>query len=411
MLPLSMSPLKTAPPYNKRSRYYELNDIIQIAEKEFNNQEHCLLINLGIIVHQYEIWINRLPNVVPYYAIKSNPDIQIINILKNLGCHFDIASKKELQKVIECGVTSDKIIYANPCKPESHIKYSCDNGVNMMVIDSLSEMEKIHRICPNVKIIIRIKVDDSHSLCKFNIKFGLDVEELNDIFDYAHKLNILIYGVSFHVGSSCKNKNVFRTAIYECKYVIDLGRLYGFDMNIVDIGGGFPGDIDSNLFDDFADTINTAISDYFGKEEYNNIRFIAEPGRYFVMASHTLFSTVINKKVKMKQNENGLIEKTHIYYILDGIYGVFSGMMFDYAEIDIKVLHKNEKKYDDNEKQLYNTIIFGPTCDSLDIICKNKKIPEIDIGDKIVVPNIGAYSVASAVEFNGFPIPEKIYIF
>jgi ornithine decarboxylase len=62
------------------------------------------------------------------------------------------------------------------------------------------------------------------------------------------------------------------------------------------------------------------------------------------------------------------------------------------------------------EPELFNTTLFGPTCDSLDFICKNTPLPRLEVGDKIMVKNMGAYSVASATEFNGFPIPERRYV-
>jgi ornithine decarboxylase len=239
------------------------------------------------------------------------------------------------------------------------------------------------------------------------------MDEIDGVFKKAVELKSRIKGVSFHIGSFCKNKNVFMDAIQKSRWVFDIGKSYGFDMNILDIGGGFLGDINNTLFDETAEVINVAISANFPPSEIHQLQIIAEPGRYFSSASHTLVTSVIGIKSKTDPETGGT---TMIYYINDGIYGIFSGAMFDYATFDIEVLRSERdgglqgsecKKLTGT---LYNSIIFGPTCDSLDIIHKGCMLPLLKLGDKLIIRNIGAYSIESATEFNGFPIPEKYYI-
>jgi ornithine decarboxylase len=396
----------------------EHEHILYIATDYAKMNEHFFIINLGVVESQYNRWVKNMPYITPHYAIKSNPDPQIIARLNELGCHFDVASKKEIQIVMDCGVSPDKIIYANPCKSNDHIQYANNTNVNLLVVDCLSEIDKIYKFHPTANIVVRIKVDDSFSVCKFNTKYGINIEDTEDLFINAFHYGLNVVGVSFHVGSSCKNKNVFATAIENCKRVIDIGREYGFEMNIVDIGGGFPGnandqDNSGDNIDEFAKVINASIESNFNGDEYKNIKFIAEPGRYFSSASHTLFSSVIGRKMNIDSYTG---ELTMVYYINDGVYGVFSGIMFDYAKYNFDVLKKDTKGggfamgYNTPTTQLFNTIIFGPSCDSLDMVCKDVKMQMMELGDYVVVRNIGDYSVASAVEFNGFPLPVKIYL-
>jgi len=319
-----------------------------------------------------------------------------------------VASIKEIQTALECGVEPHKMIYANPCKSVKYIEFAKDAGVNLMVVDCICEMEKIRDYYPEAAVLVRIKGDDSHSLCKFNSKYGLDMDEIDGIFRRALELKTRIKGVSFHIGSFCKNKNVFLDAIQKSRRVFEIGKLYGYDMNILDIGGGFLGDIHNTLFDETADVINGAICANFPSNEIDNMQFIAEPGRYFSSASHTLVTSVISIKSKV-DNETG--ETTMIYYINDGIYGIFSGTVFDYAKYSIEIEdHDVGILRNDRENTLYNSIVFGPTCDSVDIIDKGCMLPLLRLGDRLIIRNIGAYSIASATEFNGFPIPEKYYI-
>ena len=387
---------------DKNENYYPLINRI-ISSNLIHNTEHFLLVNLSKIVNQYKNWCLNLPQVTPYYAIKSNSDTTIIRLLNELGCRFDVASKKEIELVLECGVTPDKMVYANPCKSPKYIDHAKKVGVNLLVVDCICELEKISRYYPEADLLMRIKVDDSHSLCKFNSKYGVDFDEIDGIFKRGVELGSRICGVSFHVGSSCKNKNVFDEAIQNCKHVIDMGRLFGFDMKIVDIGGGFLSEIGET-----ADVINGAIDKYFFSVEYKDVKFIAEPGRYFSSNSHTLVTSIINIKSKIDEKTG---EKIMIYYLTDGVYGVFSGAMFDYAEFEFEVLCGDEQHKGRECSPLFKSILFGPTCDSIDVISKKVELPILNLGDRLIIRNIGAYSVASAMEFNGFPIPEKIYFY
>jgi ornithine decarboxylase len=382
-----------------------------IASNTLEDPDHFIIVNLADIIHQYNHWKNKLPRVTPFYAIKSNANPVIIKLLHKLGCGFDVASMKEIQTVLGCGIEPNKMVYANPCKSVKYIEFAKNAGVKLMVVDCVCEMEKIQAHYPEADILVRIKGDDSHSICKFNTKYGLGMEEIDGVFKKAVELNIRIKGVSFHIGSSCKNKNVFMDAIQKSRRVFDIGKSYGFDMNILDIGGGFSGDINSTLFNETADVINEAIDANFGGGgmsesgvDHQKLQIIAEPGRYFCSASHTLVTSVIGIKSKTDP-ETG--ETKMIYYINDGVYGVFSGAMFDYATFDIERIAGATSVGGD---KLYNSIIFGPTCDSLDVIHKGCMLPLLELGDKLIIRNIGAYSIESATEFNGFPIPEKYYV-
>jgi len=378
-----------------------------LVSNTLEDPDHFIIVNLADIIYQYNHWKEKLPTIIPYYAIKSNSNPVIIKLLHTLGCGFDVASMKEIQTVLSCGIEPYKMVYANPCKSIKYIEFAKEVGVNLLVVDCICELEKMALHYPNADLLIRIKGDDSYSLCKFNTKYGLEGKELVGIFKKAVELGSCIKGVSFHIGSSCKNKNVFKDVIRKCKYVFDTGNSYGFNMNILDIGGGFLGDIDNVLFDDVAEVINEAINTNFTKTEVESMRIIAEPGRYFCSASHTLVTSVICTKTRVNGKTG---EITMVYYISDGVYGIFSGALFDYATFEIEVFNPDHPDKVEKNEPVYYSIIFGPTCDSLDIINKGCMLPLLEVGDKLIIRNIGAYSIESATEFNGFPIPEKYYI-
>ena len=374
-----------------------INDYI----KNNKDNEHFIIVDLGDIKRKYYQWNMLLPKITPYYAIKCNPNNKIISLLHSLGCHFDAASKNEIVRLLELNIEPSKIIYANPCKSVDYIKFSRTNDINLLVIDCPNELYKIKSYHPEANVIIRIKTDDSKSICKFNSKFGVNMNEVKSILELSIIMNIKICGVSFHVGSGCQDENVYKTAISNCRSVFDIAKDLNIKMNIVDIGGGFPGN-NYNKFENIATIINRSIDEFFKDEPA--ISFIAEPGRYFVASSHTLVCSIINKKELFDEHTN---EITYIYYISDGVYGSFSGMLFDYAKYDIIPFTNNNNN---NNNKTFSSIVFGPTCDSLDIISNNCQLPSLSIGEKVIIRDIGAYSVASSTEFNGFTRPDIHYI-
>jgi ornithine decarboxylase len=374
-------------------------DIINQYLEKKKGEQSFILVDLGDIIRQYYKWKKNLPRITPYYAIKCNPCPIIIELLNKLGCCFDCASQQEILQAINLGVEAKNIIFANPCKPVDFIKFSRSNDVDLLVIDSYNELFKIKLYHPEANILVRIQTDDSKSKCKFNCKFGVELENVKEILEMGKILRLNIIGVSFHVGSGCEDAQVYRTALEDCKKVFEIGNTLDIQMNLIDIGGGFPGTDDAKVsFESMAEVINKGIDELF--RENSNIKFIAEPGRYFVASSHTIVCSIINKKEKIDK-ESG--EKLITYYISDGVYKSFSNIIFDYAKpVFVPFNERNEKTY--------KSILYGESCDSLDIISKDCQLPSLAIGESIVVQNFGAYTTASASQFNGFSKAELFFI-
>jgi len=376
---------------------FELEDLIYkyINEKDKYDDEPFYIVDLEKVEEQFNKWVRYLPYIQPYFAVKSNPDNKIINLLAKLGCNFDCASKNELINALSIVNNPDRIIFANPCKISSHLIYASENNINKMTFDSVEELEKIYNLFPEAHIILRICVDDTNSKCKFNSKFGCPLSNIPVIFDKIKSLHMNLVGFSFHVGSGCSDAKSFYNAIKDCHYTYKISKEYGFNICIIDIGGGFPG-VDKNImFADICENISNAVNDFFSYEKKNNIiKFIAEPGRYFTEATHTLVINVIAKK-----KEGDVIK----YYLNDGIYGSFNCINYDHQmPVIIPLLKKDENKY--------NTTFFGPTCDSMDCIYKDIQYQELNVGDWLYVSNFGSYTIAPSSSFNGFSVTNKKYI-
>lgn len=387
---------------NKVKFFSDNEDILNIInvflEKDIH-EEAFFIVNLEKIIHQYYKWKKYLPNIVPYYAVKCNPNPVIIQILHHLGCYFDCASKNEMSIVNDLIKDSSKILFANPIKTSDHIRFARANDVDLMTFDCEEELHKIRLFHPYSNLILRIAVDDKKSIINFSDKFGARLNEIKKLIDLCLVLHLNLVGVSFHVGTGCYDSNQYNKAICDCRQVFNYCLEKNIKLKYVDIGGGFCG-VDNNEinFENIANIINNSIQENF--EDYiNEINFIAEPGRFFVANSHTLVVNIIGKK--MRYNENN--EKEFTYYINDGIYGSFNCVYFEKTIPNI--LPFNER----NEKT-YNTKIFGPTCDSIDLIVNNTRLPELVIGEWCYIENFGAYTSALASNFNGFQKTQIYYI-
>jgi ornithine decarboxylase len=414
----------------------DMLDIINQYLEKKKGEQSFIVVDLGDVIRQFFKWKKNLPRITPYYAIKCNPCPIIIELLNKLGCCFDCASQQEILKTINLGIDPKNIIFANPCKPVDFIKFSRSNDVDLLVIDSSYELYKIKLYHPEASLLVRIQTDDSKSLCKFNCKFGVELDQVKEILELGKILNLNIIGVSFHVGSGCEDAHVYNIALHDCKKVFEIASSLDIHMNLIDIGGGFPGTDNAKvLFETMAEVINKSIDELFN--DRNDITFIAEPGRYFVSSSHTIVCSIINKKEKIiskkekiikkeydtieqneqKNNDNYInnqnkealdktietTEKLITYYISDGVYKSFSNIIFDYGKPEFIPFNERTEK-------TYQSIIYGESCDSLDIISKNCQLPSLAIGESIIVKNMGAYTIASSTEFNGFTKAELFYI-
>lgn len=370
---------------------FDQDKILEYVMNKYNIDEPFYIVNLNEIINTYKRWINCLPLVKPYYAMKCNPNSIIIEVLNELGCCFDCASKKEMMQIMAITNNPDKIIFAHPCKYPSHIKYAYENNIDLMTFDSEDELYKINELHKDAKLVLRLAVDDSHSLCRFNKKFGLNINQLQNIFNTINILQMDLVGFSFHVGSGCTSAKVYYEALKTCSYATIEAKKNNIDIKLIDLGGGFVAT--GNSFEEFAKEINKGINDFF---KGTNIKFIAEPGRFMVQTSHTLFLTVIAKKT---------INNEYIYYLNDGVYGSFNCIVFDHQNPDIIPIEPIGRK-------IYKSKLFGNTCDSMDEIKSDILLPELYVGDRLYVKDFGAYTTsAKSDHFNGYSVQDFIYIY
>lgn len=382
---------------NFKGDQYSILDIINHFIERNSSLNSFFIIDLGSPFRLYGRWRKLLPNVIPYYAVKCNPDKQFLRTLTNLGICFDVASKAEISMVRDLDVAGSRMIFANPVKEINHIMYAKSQGVKLMTFDNEDELKKISVFHPQAQLVLRILVDDSKSKMPFGSKFGCPINNLDNVLNLAKNLTLNVVGVSFHVGSGCSDPSTYASAIRQAREVFTLGEKYGFTMDLLDIGGGFPSPEEGSGFEDIAKVITEELTSSFN----DGVRFVAEPGRFFATSCGTLATNVIGKKLI---NNNG--KKVFHYYINSNLYGLFNNKIFDHAQSSFKLLNQPE-----TDVPLYPSVIFGQTCDSMDRIADDVELPELCCGDWLYVENHGAYTIASASTFNGFPLADVHYVF
>lgn len=397
-----------------------MDSVLEREIEDGDGEEPFFVGDLGIVVKQFDKWKMLLPRVEPFYAIKCNTDKLLLNTLEKLGTGFDCASKAEIQTMLDMGVDPSRIIYANPCKPASHIRYAREKGVRKMTFDNLTELVKIKQDFPEAELVLRIITDDSKSVCRFSVKFGAALSSVEHLLQAAKSMELNVIGVSFHVGSGCYDAAQYHDALKSARFVFDKAQEIGFGdaFHFLDIGGGFPG-MDGTLvtIEQIAGVVNDSLDELFPACDFPFLRVIAEPGRYFASATFALAVCITSCRVTAEKNAStdAIMSKKFMYYVNDGVYGSFNCVLFDHAVVEPEVFTQHGRFVSrtgkvDPQQPSFACSLWGPTCDSMDCIMKELELPELDVGDWLVFRNMGAYTMAAASTFNGFPRSKVIYM-
>jgi ornithine decarboxylase len=345
----------------------------------------------------YRQFRRHLPRIQVYYAMKANPNPEIVRTLFLEGASFDVASMPEFMVVYENIKKMpakqrqqwiwDKIIYANPTKPTDTLE-QLNQYKPLVTFDNREEIHKIKKHAPNAGLVLRLKVPNTGAMVELSSKFGASPGEAVDLILEADRVGLTVEGISFHVGSQTTNFENYVQALSLSANVFKEARDRGYTkMNLLDIGGGFPAPYDDTVkpFEELAKVINTELDRLFSKD----IQILAEPGRFLAAVCGTSVASVIGKAVR---------DGKTCYYIDDGVYHTYSGVIFDHCKYPVKAFKKGPTSI---------CSVFGPTCDALDVVSMAENLPDLERGDFVYSENIGAYSHASATYFNGFP-PAKI---
>jgi len=340
----------------------------------------------------YRTFKKNMPRIQCYYAVKANSHPEIIKTLFLEGASFDVASYNEFMQIYEYikhfeekdkdFFIWDKIIFSNTIKDKETLakikKYR-----PLVTFDNSDELKKIKDHCDTAGLILRLKVPDTGSQVEMSSKFGAEPGDAGQLIRQASDAGLVVEGLSFHVGSQCTNFDNYTAALAIASTILQDAREKGHPLKIIDIGGGFPVPYDTQVpeFGKLAHLINAECERLFPED----VEIIAEPGRFIAATAATLITEIIGKA-----RRNGKM----FYYINDGVYHTFSGVIYDHWLPNFTAFRPGEKEV---------CAVVGPTCDSFDKISLSAQLPgNMTIGDLLLTDNIGAYSIASSTKFNGF---------
>ncbi len=364
-------------------------ELVKLAEK---HGTPLFIIDHNIIRRNYRVFKRNLPRVQAYYAVKANSNQEIIKTLFNEGASFDVASYNEFMQIYKYVrhfepkdkdfYIWDKIIFSNTIKDRQTLR-KIRRYRPLVTYDSRDELKKIKENCDTAGLVLRLKVPDTGSQVEMSSKFGAEPGDAYNLIRQAFDWGLVVEGLSFHVGSQCANFDNYTAALAITSEIFGDCRRRGYNLKIVDIGGGFPVPYDSQVpkIGKLAGIINSECERLFP----HDIEIIAEPGRFMVATSAVLVSEIIGKARR---------DEKIFYHINDGVYHTFSGVVYDHWIPNFKSFKRGEKEV---------CAVVGPTCDSFDKISLSEQLPgNLEIGDYLCTENIGAYSVASSTRFNGF---------
>ena len=344
-----------------------------------------LLIDTSIVRAKARRFKAAMPRVYPHYAVKANPDKRVLKTLIEEGVGFEIASIAELDILLELKVPAAEVCYSNPVKSGDSIRYAATKGVEWFAVDSVEELRKVHAIKADAKMYVRIEAPNVGSDWPLSGKFGMKPAEVDAVIAEAAALKADLAGVTFHVGSQCRNAENWRVGIQSAQRVFKKMRLAGLTPRLLNLGGGYPVRHVKPIpaIERIAEVINHGIRDL-----PQEIRVMAEPGRFLVSDAGYFVCRVVGTATRSG--------KRWMYWdagVFGGVIETTEGLRYDVQT--------------DRQGKLVPWNVAGPTCDSVDVCMRDEMFPEdLQEGDFIYIANAGAYTTAYASNFNGFPLPE-----
>jgi ornithine decarboxylase len=360
-----------------------------------NHQTPYFAFSLDTVREKYVEFTTHFPDAIINFAMKANSEPEILQALFEQGANFEVASIYELNMLKELKIPGSKIIFGTAVKAAQHIREFHEYGVERYAADSFEELEKIADVAPGSRVYIRMVVNDTGSVFKFSEKFGTEKHNVAPLLVRAKELGLEPYGISFHVGSQASNPKAWGESIEELIPVLEeLDEKHGIKILMLNLGGGFPCDYASSEVPLTLEEIAKHTYEAYAKLPYKPY-IMLEPGRGLVAETGVLVASVIGR----------IERREHTWLFLD--VGVLFETMAYQGSTRYRV-SSLRPSYDAGEKMF---ALSGPTGDSEDVISREALLPaDINIGDKLVFHDVGAYSLVAICPFNGFPRPEVYYL-
>ncbi len=344
-----------------------------------------LIVDTAIVRGKVRRFRAAMPRVRPHYAVKANPDRRVLKVLAQESAGFEIASTAELDLLLSLGADAAEVFYSNPVKSREWIAYAAAKGVEWFVVDSVDELRRVFAVKPDAKQYLRIAAPNIGSDWPLSGKFGAGAADAREIVATAAKLGADLAGITFHVGSQCRNPENWRVALEKARSLFDAMAKAGLKPRLLNIGGGFPVRHVKPIpsIEVIGQVVNEGL-----KAFPEDVQVVAEPGRYLVSDAGYFVCPVLGTATRAGKR----------WMHWDA--GLFGGVIE--ASEGLKYRIRTDRSGPD-----VSWTVGGPTCDSVDIVMRDEPLPsDLQEGDFVYLCNAGAYTTAYASQFNGFPLPE-----
>lgn len=329
------------------------------------------------------------------YAVKANPLPRIIDILLEEGITaFDCASLKEIELVRQLDVSAE-VLFNNPIKKRGDIHRAQRLGVRHYTVQSPPEMAKLRECLGNspAEVAVRLAVGNPHAVIDLSEKFGAPPEDFRRLLAEVAGDAAVEPGLSFHVGSQCRDLRAFAEAARLAGDLAD-----GMALAFANLGGGLPVNYaadDRYRLEEYFAAINRAVTDHLLPRLRAGGKVIIEPGRALVADAVYLAVPVLG----VERRERRCV------YIDDGIWTSFINVALFRWPFRFDVIGRDRRPL---ASEAAPAVLYGRTCDSTDRIGEVALPCDIGEGDILVFHDFGAYRGALATSFNGFEPPRYV---
>ncbi len=350
-----------------------------------------LVLSREAVRYQYRALSSGLGRAHIHYAVKANPQREVLETLVSEGSRFDAASRGEIELCLSLGAKPEHISFGNKIKRATDIAFAHSVGIKLFAVDAEAELEKIAAHAPQASVYIRLLVGATGADWPLSRKFGCTSSMALPLMERAVELGLKPVGLSFHVGSQTRTAHMWRDTLDQVAAVWRDAQDAGFGLSLINIGGGFPAayEYEVEAPNAYAAQVMDMVNDRFADATY----VMAEPGRGMVAEAGVIAAEVL--LVSRKSDDD-----LHRWVYLD--IGKFSGLAETMDEA-IRYSFVTDKDHQD----MTPCIVAGPSCDSADVLYEKRPVllPNgLAAGDKVMIKSCGAYTTTySSVCFNGFP--------
>ena len=350
--------------------------------------------------HAFDNAFGEHPHLV-CFAVKSNPNIAILNVMAKLGSGFDIVSQGELERVLAAGGDAAKVVFSGVAKSHQEIARALEVNIRCFNVESEAELLRINQIAGEMgkiaPISLRVNPDvDAHTHPYISTglkenKFGVSVEQAREVYKLAATLpNIKIVGMDCHIGSQLTELQPFLDAVDRLIVLMEQLKQDGIALKHLDLGGG--------LGVTYTDEAPPHPTDYAKAlweklSAFSELEIIVEPGRAITANAGIL----VTKVEYLKSNESrnfAIVDAGMNDMIRPALYQAYMNIL----EID-RTLAREEKIYD----------VVGPICETSDFLGKQRKLA-IAEGDYLAQRSAGAYGASMSSNYNSRPRTAEVMV-